>query len=159
GFVTQDQPKEMVAFFESQKPAFQKRADDFLKDEEAAVPKQLDALLKFAGRAYRRPLQEKEKTDLLALYKTIRGKGAGHEEALRGVLTRVLMSPAFLFRIERTPTGEEPDVVNDWELAARLSYFLWSSAPDDELRKLAAAGRLRDPKVLAAQVRRMLKDD
>ncbi|HEY7158076.1 MAG TPA: DUF1592 domain-containing protein [Gemmataceae bacterium] len=159
GFVTQDQPKEMVAFFESQKPAFQKRADDFLKEEEAAVPKQLDALLEFAGRAYRRPLQEKEKSDLLALYKTIRGKGAGHEEAFRGVLTRVLMSPAFLFRIEQTPAGEEAGAVNDWELAARLSYFLWSSTPDEELRKLAAVGRLRDPKVLAAQVRRMLKDD
>jgi hypothetical protein len=159
GFVTQDQPKEMVAFFESQKPAFQKRADDFLKEEEAAIPKQLDALLEFTGRAFRSPLQEKEKTDLLTLYKTIRGKGAGHEEAFRGVLTRVLMSPAFLFRIEQAPAGEKPDTVNDWELATRLSYFLWSSTPDDELRKLAAAGRLRGPEVLAAQVRRMLKDD
>ncbi len=108
GFVTQDQPKEMVAYFESQRPAFQKRADEFLKEEEAAVPKQLDALLEFAGRAYRRPLQEKEKTDLLALYKTIRGKGAAHEEAFRGVLTRVLVSPAFLFRIEQAPAGEKP---------------------------------------------------
>ncbi|HEY7424009.1 MAG TPA: DUF1592 domain-containing protein [Gemmataceae bacterium] len=159
GFVTQDQPKEMVAFFESQKPAFQKRADDFLKEEEAAIPKQLDALLDFAGRAYRHPLQEKDKTNLLALYRTIRGKGAGHEEAFRGVLTRVLVSPAFLFRIEQVPAGEKPAAVNDWELATRLSYFLWSSAPDEELRKLAAAGRLHDPKVLAAQVRRMLKDD
>jgi hypothetical protein len=159
GFVTQDQPKSMVAYFEGQRPAFKKRADDFLKEEEAAIPKQLDALLEFAGRAYRRPLQKKEKAALLALSKTVRGKGAGHEEAFHGVLTRVLVSPAFLFRIEAAPAGTKPAPVTDWELATRLSYFLWSSLPDDELRKLAAAGRLRDPKVLAAQVQRMLKDD
>jgi hypothetical protein len=158
GYVTQDQPKAMLAFFEGQRPAFKKRADDFLKEEEAAAPKQLDAVLDFAGRAYRRPLRQKEKADLLALYKTVRGKGAGHDEALRGVLARVLVSPAFLFRIEQAPAGKKPGPVNDWELAARLSYFLWSSVPDDELRRLAAAGRLRDPKVLAAQTRRMLKD-
>jgi mono/diheme cytochrome c family protein len=159
GFVTQDQPKEMVAFFEGQRPAFQKRADEFLKEEEAAIPRQLDALLEFAGRAYRRPLREKEKTDLLGLYRTIRGKGAGHEEAFRGVLARVLVSPAFLFRIEQPPAGKEPAAVSDWELATRLSYFLWSSIPDDELRTLAAAGRLHEPKVLAGQVQRMLKDE
>ena len=159
GFVTQDQPKEMLAFFEGQRPAFQKRADEFLKEEEAAIPRQLDALVEFAGRAYRRPLQAKEKADLLALYRTIRGKGADHEEAFRGVLARGLVSPAFLFRVEQAPPGKQPAPVNDWELATRLSYFLWSSAPDEELRKLAAAGRLRDPQVLAGQAQRMLKDD
>jgi hypothetical protein len=159
GFVTQDQPKEMLAFFESQRPAFKKRADEFLKEEESAIPRQLDALLEFAGRAYRRPLQEKEKADLLALYQAIRGKGAGHEEAFRGVLARLFVSPAFLFRIEQAPPGKGPAPVNDWELATRLSYFLWSSLPDDELRKLAAAGRLRDPQVLAAQAQRMLRDE
>jgi len=159
GFVTQDAPKEMLIYFEGQRPTFQKRADEFLKDQEAAIPKQLEALQEFAGRAFRRPLREKEKADLLALYQAIRGKGAAHEEAFRGVLARVLVSPAFLFRIEQAPAGKEPAAVNDWELATRLSYFLWSSAPDDELRKLAAAGQLRDPKVLAAQVQRMLKDD
>ena len=159
GFVTQDQPKAMVTFFEGQRPAFQKRADDFLKEEEAAIPKQLDALLEFAKRAYRRPLQKSEKASLLGLYQTIRGKGAGHDEAFRGLLTRVLVSPAFLFRIEQAPTGNKPGPVNDWELATRLSYFLWSSLPDDELRRLAAAGRLRDPQVLTAQLRRMLKDE
>jgi hypothetical protein len=159
GFVTQDQPKAMVTFFEDQRPAFRRRADEFLKDEAAAIPRQLDALLEFAGRAYRRPLHEREKTSLLTLYQAIRAKGAGHEEAFRGMLTRVLVSPAFLFRIEQAPPGKEPVPVNDWELATRLSYFLWSSTPDDELRRLAAAGRLRDPGVLAGQVRRMLRDD
>ncbi|OWK36423.1 hypothetical protein FRUB_08986 [Fimbriiglobus ruber] len=159
GFVTQDQSKELLAFFEGIRPAFKKRADELLADEAAAIPKQLDVLLAFAGQAYRRPAQDKEKADLLALYKAIRGKGAGHEEAFRGVLARVLVAPAFLFRIERAPAGKTPVAVNDWELASRLSYFLWSSAPDDELRSHAAAGRLHEPDVLAAQVRRMLTDD
>ncbi|MFO0970302.1 MAG: DUF1592 domain-containing protein [Gemmataceae bacterium] len=159
GFVTQDQPKSMVAFFEGQRPAFKKRAVAFLAEEEAAIPKQMEALLDFAGRAYRRPLQEKQKAELLALYEAIRKKGAGHDEAFRGVLTRVLVSPAFLFRIEKAPPGAAPGLVDDHELASRLSYFLWSSAPDDELRRLASAGKLRDLSVLEAQTRRMLKDD
>jgi hypothetical protein len=159
GFTTQDTPKEFQQFFIDRKPLFQKLADEFLRDEEAAIPKQLDALLEFAGRAYRRPLAEREKSELLSLYRAIRGKNATHGEAFRGVLARVLVAPAFLFRIEQAPPGKGPAPVNDWELASRLSYFLWSSAPDEELRKLAAAGQLRDPKVLAAQVERMLKDD
>ena len=159
GFVTQDQPKAMLAFFEGQRPAFQRRADEFLQEEEAAASNELGALLDFTARAYRRPLSEKEQADLLALYRTIRANGAGHEEAFRGVLARVLVAPAFLFRVEQAPPGKKPAPVNDWELATRLSYFLWSSGPDDELRKLAAAGRLGDPAVLAAQARRMLKDE
>jgi hypothetical protein len=159
GFVTQDQPKELLDYFESQRPVFRKRAEEFERDYQAAIPKQLDALLDFAARAYRRPLDAKEKTDLVTLYHTIHKKGAAHEEALRGVLARVLVAPAFLFRIEHAPPGTAPGPVTDWELATRLSYFLWSSAPDDELRRLAAAGRLRDPDVLAAQARRMLADD
>jgi hypothetical protein len=159
GFVTQDQPKEMFLHFDGQRPAFQKRADDLLKDEEAAIPKQFEALREFAGRAYRRPLTDKEKVELQALYKSIREKGASHDEAFHGILARILVAPAFLFRIEHAPAGKEPADVNDWELAARLSYFLWSSTPDEELRKLAAAGQLREPKILATQVQRMLKDE
>ncbi len=158
GFVTQDQPKELLNYFESQRPVFKKRADDHLKDEEAAIPKQLDALLEFATRAYRRPLRDKERDDLRALYDAVRKKGAAHDEAFRGVLARVLVAPAFLFRIEHAPKGHDPAPVNDWELATRLSYFLWASAPDAELRALAATGQLRDPNVLAAQTRRMLTD-
>src|SRR6185312_13990944 len=158
GFVTQDQPKQLLDYFESQRPVFQKRAEEFQKEVEAAIPRQLDALLAFAAKAYRRPLAAKEKEDLLALYRTIRGKGTTHEEACRGVLARVLVSPAFLFRIEQSPPGKALAPVNDWELATRLSYFLWSSVPDDELRALAASGQLHDPKTLAAQTARMLKD-
>jgi hypothetical protein len=159
GFVTQDQPKAMVAHFEGQRPAFRKRADALLKEEEAAVPRQLDALLDFACRAYRRPLLECEKKDLRRLYEILRAKKAGHDEAFRGVLARVFLAPAFLFRVENAPPGAAPRPVDDWELASRLSYFLWSSLPDDELRRLAAAGRLGDPKVLEAQARRMLRDE
>ncbi len=159
GFVTQDQPKQLLDYFESQRPVFKKRADDFVKDSLAAEPKHLAALVDFAARAYRRPLQEKEKADLLDLYQKLRKKGVSHDDAFRGVLARVLVAPAFLFRIEKAPPGTKAGSIDDWELAARLSYFLWSSTPDDELRQLAAAGKLRDPKVLADQTRRMLKDE
>lgn len=158
GFVTQDQPQSMVAYFEGQRPTFKKRAEDFLRDEQAAVPKQLDALLEFAGRAYRRPLVASEKSDLLSLYHALRRQGTAHDEALRGMLMRILVSPAFLFRLEVAPSGPEPKPVNDWELAVRLSYFLWSTAPDDTLRRLAAAGQLSNPTVLAAQTRRLILD-
>ncbi len=158
GFVTQDQPKAMELFFRSLMPTFQKRADDLQKVEMAAELAHLSALMSFAERAYRRLLSDKDKSELLSLYKAIREKGATHDEAIRGVLAKVLVSPAFLFRIEAAPKGKEAAAVNDWELATRLSYFLWSSVPDDELRALAADRKLRDPKVLAAQTQRMLKD-
>ncbi len=159
GFVTQDQPKAMVTHFENQRPAFKQRADAFLKEEAAAIPAQLDALLDFAARAYRRPLRADEKSDLRKLYGTIRKKGTDHPEAFRGVLARILVAPAFLFRIEKAPPGTQPRPVDDWELAARLSYFLWSSTPDAPLRQFAAAGKLHEPAVLAAQTQRMIADD
>lgn len=158
GYTTQDTPKAFQQFFIDRKPLFKKHAEEFVKLEEAAIPKQLDAVRAFAEKAYRRPLQAKEKSDLDGLYQTLRKKGLPHEEAFRGVIARVLTSPAFLFRIEKAPAGDQPGEVNDWELATRLSYFLWSSSPDDELRRLAGAGKLRDPKVLDEQTRRMLQD-
>lgn len=159
GFVSQDQPKELLAYFESQRPVFHARAEAFEKEEAAATPRQLEALLDFAARAYRRPLLPTEKTDLLGLYWEIRAKGMAHEEAFHNVLARILVSPAFLFRVEKAPQGQTPGQVNDWELATRLSYFLWSSAPDEELCSLAAGGKLHDPQVFLAQSRRMLKDE
>lgn len=158
GYVTQDQPKELLAYFEGQRPTFKARADEFLKEEEAAIPKQLDALLRFADRAYRRPLTASERGQLLGLYDGLRKKGGSHEEAFRGVLTRVFVAPSFLFHVERAPPGKEARPVSDHELASRLSYFLWSSMPDDQLRRVAAEGKLRDPAVLARQVERMLND-
>jgi len=159
GFVTQDQPKALVIYFEGLREPFRKRSEEFEKEVEAAAPKQLEALVGLAGRAYRRPLRDGEKADLLRLYSVLRKKDISHEEAFRTVLARVLVSPSFLFRLEQPPPGKEPRPVNDWELAARLSYFLWSSIPDEELRREAAAGRLHEAKVLVQQTQRMLKDE
>lgn len=159
GFVTQDQPKELLNYFEGQRENFRKRAEDFEKEMVAAVPGQLDALVQFADKAYRRPLRESEKTELRNLYQTLRNKGVSHEEAFRGVLARILVSPAFLFRIERAPAGQKPGKVNDWELATRLSYFLTSAGPDEELRLLAGESKLQDPTVLDQQTRRLLKSN
>lgn len=157
-YTTQDTPKEFQQFFIDRKPLFQKQAEAFEAEELAAIPKQVDALVAFAEKAYRRPMRDQEKTELRTLYEAIRKKGANHDEAFRGVLTRALVAPAFLFRVEQATPGERPGAVNDWELACRLSYFLWSSMPDEELRRLAAEGKLHEPKVLEAQVRRMLLD-
>ncbi len=113
-----------------------------------------------ARRAYRRPAQEADLRPLLKLFAEGRREGgfeAGVEMALRGVL----VSPNFLFRIERDPQGSAPGTVYrlaDLELASRLSFFLWSSIPDEELLQLAEQGRLRQPGTLERQVRRMLAD-
>ena len=113
-----------------------------------------------ARRAYRRPVTNADLAPLLDLYKDGRKDGgfeAGIEMALRGIL----VSPGFLFRIERDPPKSVPGVVyriSDIELASRLSFFLWSSIPDDALLNIAEQGKLRDPAVLQQQVRRMLAD-
>ncbi len=81
-----------------------------------------------------------------------------HDEAFRTVLTRVLVSPAFLYRVEQPADAKEARPVSNWEQATRLSYFLWATMPDTELRDAAAAGKLTDPAGLSAQAGRMLKD-
>lgn len=158
GFVTQDQSKETLAYYESLREPFRKRSEAYEKEIEAAVPLQLEQLFNFAARVYRRPLKEKEKSDLTALYHALRGKGMNSGDAFRGVLARVFVAPSFLFKIEAAPPGKVAGPVNDYELATRLSYFLWSSLPDAELRELAAAGRLHEPAILAGQTKRMLQD-
>jgi hypothetical protein len=99
-----------------------------------------------------------ERDELRGLYHKLREQELPHDQAIRLTLARVLVAPAFLYRVEKPGPGDKPGPVNDWELATRLSYFLWSSAPDAELRAVAANGKLRDPDVLAAQARRMLRD-
>ncbi len=123
-----------------------------------AEPVQLDATLAFAAQAWRRPLTADEQQALRARYGTWRTEGLHHDEALRLVLTRVLAAPAFLYRAERPVPGAAQGPVGDWELATRLSYFLWSGPPDAALRAAAASGALRDPAALAAQARRLLGD-
>lgn len=119
-------------------------AAKFKEQKTAAIEPQKAAVLALAEKAWRRPLTESETTGLRKFEPHL-------------MLVRILTSPAYLYRSEMPAT--QTSKVNDWELATRLSYFLWSSVPDDELRSVAAAGRLRDPDVLAAQARRMLKDD
>ena len=123
GFVTQDNPKQLVDFFESQREPFRKRAEAFEKDVEACIPRQLATLVEFAGRAYRRPLAEKEKTDLVRLYRSLRQKKMPHEEAFRTVLTRVLVAPSFLFRLEQTAAGPDaqPCPAGSWRPGSATS--------------------------------------
>jgi hypothetical protein len=144
--------------FEPLRKPINDRAAAFKKRLVDTQPKHLDALLEFAGRAYRRPLVQKEKDDLSALYQKLRKQELSHDDALRLTLARVLISPAFLYRLETPGPGATAVPVNDWELASRLSYFLWSSAPDAKLTEIAATGKLRDPDVLVAQMKRMLQD-
>ena len=125
----------------------------------AAEPKQLDALVRFTERAYRRPLSAAEQDDLLAFYHKLRREDdLGHEEALRDALVSVLMSPHFCYRIDLADKGAAMRPLSDYALASRLSYFLWSSMPDAELLSHAAAGDLHQPDVLTAQTRRMLRE-
>ena len=133
-------------------------ADAFRARMVAAEPAQLADLVGFAGRAWRRPLTEADCAALRGLYAQLRGQGLPHEQSLRGLLARILTSTEFLYRGETPPAGVAPAPLADAELAARLSYFLWSSAPDGELLATAAAGKLREPATLAAQTRRMLRD-
>jgi len=139
-FSTQD--AKPTAFDPLREPIMQAAAR-FEKERRIAIEPQKAAVLAFTERAWRRPLTEQERASLMAFEPRL-------------VLVRALTSPAFLYRGERPASRTGP--VNDWELATRLSYFLWSSPPDDELRAVAAAGSLRDPDVLAAQARRMLRD-
>jgi hypothetical protein len=122
-------------------------------------PVHLQSLVDFASRAWRRPLSEAEQQELRDLYLALRSDDVPHDKAIRLSIARVLTSPAFLYRGEQPPPGRLATQVNDWELATRLSYFLWASTPDEELRALAAEGKLGDKKVLADQSRRMLRDD
>ncbi len=158
GFVTQDQPKELLEKFENMRPLFQQWADDFERDFEEAAPGQFEQLFAFAAKAYRRPLTPSDAAGLRRLYDSLRENEVTHEEAFRSVLGRVLLSPSFLMHLETSPSEETVAPVDDWELASRLSYFLWSSMPDDDLRVVAADGRLHEPSEIASQTRRMLND-
>jgi len=115
---------------------------------------------RFATRAFRRPVEANELSSLLKHFESRRQSGRSATNALREVLQVVLVSPSFLIRSEQdaSETGK-PFPVSDWELASRLSYFLWASMPDDELFRLAESGQLRKPAVLASQVDRMLVDE
>ena len=127
-------------------------------DETACAGRIVERL---ARRAYRRPVTDADTAPLLAAYEAGRQEGGGFEDGVRWAIEALLVSPKFLFRVEETPPATVPGApyrVGDLDLASRLSFFLWSSIPDDELVDLAADGRLREPGVLEEQVRRMLDD-
>ena len=111
-----------------------------------------------ARRAWRRPVSAPEMARLLEFYQQTRRRGADSRTATLAAAKAVLVSPNFLFRIEKDPPGQTPAAIDDHALASRLSYFLWASMPDATLFALADAGRLSQPKVLEAQVMRMLAD-
>jgi len=111
-----------------------------------------------AHRAYRRPVTKNEMERLMDLTRLVQSRGGSFDEQIHVVLTAILMSPNFLFRVEQDPASDISHRISDTELASRLSYFLWSSMPDDELLAVAEKGRLHRPEVLHAQVRRMIAD-
>jgi mono/diheme cytochrome c family protein len=122
---------------------------------EQAARKIIDA---FLPRAFRRPALPGEAGRYLALFENARQRGESFDHAVIYALQAVLMSPHFLFRLEEPNSHREPRLAGDYEIASRLSYFLWGTMPDQTLFDLAAAGKLSDPAELAAQVPRMLKD-
>ena len=116
----------------------------------------------FANRAYRRPATAAEVNRLMKLFDMAHKNGESFERAVGVALQAVLVSPHFLFRVEidRKPDRDDGSyALNDWEIASRLSYFLWSTMPDEELFRLAQSGKLHEPATLAAQVSRMLQDE
>ena len=128
-----------------------------IDDEERAAKENLGGLLR---RAYRRPVTDADLAGPLALYRTARAED-GFDAGIEMAVAAVLVSPHFLFRVESDPAGLPPGTpyrVSDLELASRLSFFLWSSIPDDELLADAEQRRLHEPAVLERQVRRMLAD-
>ena len=121
---------------------------------------------RFASRAYRRPVTPAEVARLIKLVELVQEQGDGFERGIQLAVEAVLASPQFLFRVELDPRRKFPTdpappsthPIDEFELASRLSYFLWSSMPDDELRRLAAEGKLREGDNLEGQVRRMIRD-
>lgn len=118
----------------------------------------LQAIVDFADQAWRRPLQSEEESEIRDLYQLLREEELEHESAIRLLIARILVAPAFLYRLESPPDSEESGPVDDWELATRLSYFLWSSTPDERLRRLADERQLHKTEVLKGEAQRMLRD-
>jgi len=127
--------------------------------DETACAKRI--LLNLTHRAFRRPVTNADIEPLFAFYKTGRAEGGDFDQGIETALRAMLVSPEYLFRIERDPARATPGQVyrvSDVNLASRLSFLIWSSIPDEELLGLAEQGRLKDPAVLRSQVRRLLND-
>lgn len=114
-------------------------------------------LTRFMNRAFRRPVDKSETLPYLKFYQSIRPTLTSFEEAMQETFAMILISPDFLYLVE--PSSETKRPLNDWEMASRLSYFLWSTMPDTQLFKLAREKKLRDPKVLQSEIERMISDE
>lgn len=154
-YATQDADPKV---FEPLRQPIKDRAAAFKKRLVDTEPAHVQAVVDFVRRAYRRPVTPAEADEVRSLYRKLRAQELPHDDAIRMLLARAFVSPAFLYRAETPAPGVASVPVNDWELANRLSYFLWSSMPDQELSAAAAAGKLRDKGTLVAQTKRMLRD-
>ena len=155
GYATQDR-QDLVTSFTPMRPTITGRASAFRQRLSESEPLHLDAVVAFAGRAFRRPLTAAEENRLRSLYEALRGDSLSHEEAIRTLIAHVLVAPEFLYKLETPGPGSEPQRLSGYELATRLSYFLWSSLPDADLLAAAERGQLDDPAMIRSQVRRML---
>jgi hypothetical protein len=130
-----------------------------LPDEKTPPAQAARAILdEFLPRAFRRPAREGETDQFLAFFERAQQRGEPFDQAVLFALQGVLMSPHFLFRLEEPNPDARPRLVGEYEMASRLSYFLWTSMPDDQLFRLAAEGKLNQPDTLRDQAVRMLKD-
>jgi hypothetical protein len=154
-FATQD--ADPSAFEPLREPILAKAAA-FREQLAKSEPTHIDSVVRFASLAYRRPLKDHESAEMVQLYHRLRSQELSHEDSVRLLLSRVLVSSSFLYRAEVPGIGREAVSVSANELASRLSYFLWSSTPDSELHRLASDGTLLDEAVLKQQVVRMLQD-
>jgi hypothetical protein len=144
--------------FEPLREPIMQRAKQFEQQLLDSQPKQLESVLAWAARAYRRSLQPDEAMELRDFYAALRREEIPHEEAIGLMLARIFVSPDFLYRLEVPPSGAASGPVSPQELASRMSYFLWSSMPDATLLDLAAKGELPKDEVLMQQAKRMLQD-
>ena len=153
---TNDHPQ--AGIFDDAVESFNVRAATFRGKLVASETTHLDALVAFASRAWRRPLLKIEKHELQELYQSLRELNMSHDEAFRLTLARVFVASSFLYRLEEAPNGTDAAPVSNTELASRLSYFLWSSAPDQKLAATSANGTLGESTELIQQTQRMLRD-
>lgn len=148
-------PQGIVPTAEAHHKIFIAQPSDQLSTQEAARK----ILTAFTAKAFRRPAQSAEIDRLQTIFDMAQAEGSTFEESVRYSLKAVLVSPQFLFRIEQSPKGSEPQRVTDYELASRLSYYLWNTMPDEELFRLAEEDRLHEPDNLKQQVARLLADE
>lgn len=162
-FATQDRP-DLVPQFKALFPVCAEQVKAFGERQRELEPVQLASAISFADKAWRRPLSESKRAELKTFYDKLRQQELPHEQSIKLVIARILVAPEFLFRREVSHPGEKYSAVSDLELANRLSYFLWSSTPDQRLMKLAASEkdadneRLTNPISLVNEAKRMVAD-